>query len=229
MVPTSPEGTTGRILEHLKRSGRSAIPDLARAFALSPESVRAHVRALSAAGLVEATGTRSRGRGRPVRIWSLTRDAERLFPRHEGEILGGLAAHLREAGHEDLLASFLDRFAARRRDVALERLAGLQGSARLEEVARILTQEGYMAEIQPGTDSEPARLRLCHCPVRELVDVTRAPCKAEMGFVTALLGSELGGRALARVEHIPDGGAACAYALGGALDGAAAAPGRRSR
>ena len=229
MEPSRPEGTPSRILERLKRSGRSSIPDLARAFTLSPESVRVHVRALAAAGLVEASGTRSEGRGRPERLWSLTRGAERLFPRREAELLRGLAAHLKQVGREEILSSFLDRFAAERRDTSLGRLEGLEGRERLDEVARILTEEGYMAEIQPGTNGAPARLRLCHCPVRELVDVTRAPCRAEMGFVKALVGGDRKRRALARVEHIPDGGAACAYVVGGAGDGTPVGPRRRSR
>lgn len=207
-------GTPGRILERIKRSGPSSIPDLARAFGLSAESVRAHVRDLVRSGLVEAAGKRVRGRGRPEGIWALTRDAERLFPRREAELLRGLAVHLREAGREDLLTGFLDRFEAGRRDAALRRLVGLEGEARLGEVARILTDEGYMAEIQPGTNGAPACLRLCHCPVRELVDVTRAPCRAEMRYVRALMGDELVELRLRRVEYIPDGGAACAYAVG---------------
>ncbi|HSW29640.1 MAG TPA: winged helix-turn-helix transcriptional regulator [Longimicrobiales bacterium] len=215
MEPNRPSGTPGRILERLKRSGPSGIPELARAFSLSPESVRAHVRTLSEAGLVEASGTRSDGRGRPRHIWSLTRGAERLFPRREGELLRGLAIHLREAGHAEILTSFLDRFSSQRRDAAMGRLEGLRGHERLEEVARILTEEGYMAEIQPGTNGAPARLRLCHCPMRELVEATRAPCKAEVAFVRALVGRHLAGPELTRVEHILEGGTACAYAVGG--------------
>lgn len=215
MEPSKPSGTPGRILERLKRSGACSIPELARAFALSPESVRAHVRALAGAGLMQASGKRSQGRGRPERLWSLTRDAERLFPRREGELLRGLAEHLRERGHQHLLASFLEGFAAERRDAALARLRGLEGSVRMDEVARILTEEGYMADFQPGSDGAPARLRLYHCPVRELVDVTRAPCRAEMGLVRSLLGRDLAGRGLARIEYIPEGGASCAYAVGG--------------
>lgn len=209
MQPTSPEGTPGRILERLKRAGLASIPDLARAFELSPETVREHMRALAGAGWIREAGRRSEGRGRPERLWALTREAERLFPRREAEVLQGLAAYLGEIGQEEILAGFLARFASERRAAAADRLRGLEGRARLDEVARILTDEGYMAEIREGGGAEPPRLRLCHCPLRELVDVTRAPCKAEISFV-----QELVGESLARVEYIPDGGAACAYAVG---------------
>lgn len=208
MDPNHPSGTPGRILERLKRRGASSIPELAREAGLSPESIRAHVRGLVDRDLVQDVGSRSEGRGRPERLYSLTRQAESLFPRRESELLKGLAAYLAEVGEDALLAGFLERFAQERRDAATERLKGLEGRARLEEVARILTEEGYMAEIQDDGNGTPPRLRLCHCPVRELVDVTRAPCRAEIGFVRALVG---GG--LARVEYIPDGDAACSYTV----------------
>lgn len=208
MEPHLPDGTPGRILERLKRRGAASIPDLAREEEMSPESIRAHVRTLTERGLVQDVGARSEGRGRPERLWALTRDAEALFPRRESELLQGLARYLAEKGHEEVLAGFLDRFARERRAAASRRLEGLEGRDRLDEVARILSDEGYMAEVQEGEDGAPPRLRLCHCPVRDLVDVTRAPCKAEIGFVRALVGDSL-----ARVEYIPDGDAACAYVL----------------
>lgn len=208
MDPNHPTGTPWRILERLKRRGATSIPELAREAGLSPESIRAHVRGLVDRDLVQDVGSRGERRGRPERLYTLTRQAEALFPRRESEFLQGLAAYLTEVGEDDLMAGFLERFARERRDAATVRLEGLEGRARLDEVARILTEEGYMAEIRDDGDGASPRLRLCHCPVRELVDVTRAPCKAEIGFVRALVG---GG--LARVEYIPDGDAACSYAV----------------
>ena len=204
-----PEGTAGWILDRMKRQGPASVPDLAREAGLSPESIRAHVRTLGDQGLVEDVGSRGAGRGRPERIYALTRAAESLFPRREGDFLKGLATFLGEAGQEDLLSAYLAEFAGERTAAGLERLQGLEGRRRLDEVARILTEEGYMAEIVDGAGGDPPQLRLCHCPVRQLVEVTRAPCRAEIGFVRALVG----GRELARVEYIPDGGKACTYAL----------------
>jgi predicted ArsR family transcriptional regulator len=89
----------------------------------------------------------------------------------------------------------------------MARVEDLSGEARLQEVARILTEEGFMAEVQ--TDDEGRRvLRLSHCPLRKLVDVTRAPCRAELSFVRELLGERL-----ARVSYIPTGDSACCYTL----------------
>ena len=212
-----------RIVDRLKRRGEASVPELARDFGLSVETVRSQVKALLARGMVRRVGTRrapgpeGARPGRPEQVFGLTDDAQALFPSREAEVLRGLAAFLGEEGQHELLVRYLDRSAKVRRRVALERLDGLEGAARLEEAARILTEEGYMAEVVRGDADERPRLRLCHCPLRELVDVTRAPCRAEIAFVRALVGERL-----ARVEYLPDGDGACTYAVGGSGRGDAA-------
>jgi DeoR family suf operon transcriptional repressor len=212
--PPLPSDTPGRILHRLKRRGTASIPELAEVEGLNPESIRAHVRSLLDEGLLEFRGERVQGRGRPERLYGLARKAESRFPRRESELLQGLARYLREAGHQALLDGFLESFAREREAEARTRLDGLSGRERLREVVQILNEEGYMAELHEGVGGEAPLLRLCHCPVRELVDVTRTPCRVEIGFVRALVGETL-----ARVEYIPDGGHACAYTLAASLEG----------
>lgn len=204
-----PTSTRGEILDAIKRAGSATIPDLADDFGLSPETVRSHVKGLAAAGLVKQAGQRRDGPGRPQDLWRVTPHAETVFPRREGEFLRGLAGYLKERGETHLLERYLDQFAAERTEEGLARLEGLEGRARLERVAKILTEEGYMAEVVEDASDAAPRIRLCHCPVRELVHATALPCKAEIGFVKALVGDEL-----ARVEYMPDGDAACAYSIG---------------
>ena len=86
----------------------------------------------------------------------------------------------------------------------MARLEGLEGAARLEEVARILTELGFMASSEVGRGRP--RLHLCHCPLRELVAVSRIPCRAELGFIRDMLGEPL-----TRLAYIPSGDAACSY------------------
>ncbi|MEX0979825.1 MAG: hypothetical protein WDZ89_01955, partial [Gemmatimonadota bacterium] len=127
-----------------------------------------------------------------------------LFPRREGEVLRALATHLRESGQESLLREFFDGFIGERRAESMARVAHLEGRERLDEVARILTELGFMALVEESPDGP--KLRLCHCPLRELVEVTKIPCRAEIGFVTELLGERL-----TRVSYIPAGDASCSY------------------
>jgi predicted ArsR family transcriptional regulator len=192
-----------QLLEALKGLGPATLRDAAAGLGLSRETVREHVNALAADGLVERAGTRRAGPGRPEVLYRLTARAASLFPRRDGEILAELAAYLLERGGEAELRRFFEQRAGRRLGATRARLAGLRGRRRLEEVARILTEEGYMAAVVDGG------LRLSHCPLRGVIDVTHLPCRAELGMVERLLG-----RKLKRTDYLPDGGASCSYRVG---------------
>ena len=196
-----------RILEHLKRRGSSTIPAIAEDVELNVETIRAHVRALAGDGLVQRAGSRPKGPGRPEIVYALTSRAERLFPNREGEFFHRFATYLNETGQSDLVGGFFDDYVGSRRAEALARLDGLEGEERLREVAVILSEEGFMAEISRDTEGRPL-LKLCNCPILGVVAATRAPCRAELGFVKELLGE-----ALARVSYIPAGDSACCYTL----------------
>jgi predicted ArsR family transcriptional regulator len=195
------------ILGTIKRLGTGTIRHLADELDLNVETVRDHLKSLTALGLVQRAGTVKDRPGRPEIVYTLTAAAESAFPRREGEVLRSLALFLKETGNESLLREFYERFIESRREEALARVEGLTGRARSEEVARILTEFGFMAEITGQGDSPT--LRLCHCPLRDLVHATNIPCRAEVGFIHELLGERT-----ARVSHIGSGDSSCSYLIG---------------
>lgn len=196
------------ILSALKQSGGATVPVLARIVDLNIETVREHLRTLRSQGLVERRGTRSEGPGRPTVVYGLTADADALFPRREAEVLRELALFLEETGRDEVLSEFFDQYIRRTRRETLERVQGLEGRDRLEEAARILSEQGFMAVVEEG-DGVP-ELRLCHCPLRELIEVSKVPCRAEVDFVEALVGEKL-----ARIGYMPAGDATCCYRRAG--------------
>jgi predicted ArsR family transcriptional regulator len=197
------------LVQVLKTRGAAAVPELAGAVGLNVETVRHHVQQLMALGVVERQGTRRAGPGRPEVVYVLAGAADALFPRREGEVLRALARHLKETGQERVLESFFESYIGARRAEAHARVSGLDGEARLQEVARILTELGFMAELEERDGG--GRLRLCHCPMRELVEETTIPCRAELGFIRELLGERL-----ARLSYIPAGDRSCTYQAAGA-------------
>ena len=196
------------ILDALKRHGRATTPELSAELRLNIETVRDHLRALAGHGLVARVGKTGGRRGRPEIVYGLLPAAEALFPRQEGVVLQGLAEFLRETGNESVIRDYFDRVIGARRAEALARVEHLAGRARLDEVARIMTELGFMATVDEGAGVP--RLRLCHCPIRDLVHATRVPCRAEIGFVSELLGESL-----ARERYIPAGDESCTYSAEG--------------
>lgn len=214
-MPAAPLALAGapsrrRLLELLKRRGPSSAAELARALRLTVATVREHLEALGSLGLVRRAGSRRAGRGRPTVLWSLAAGADPLFPETQGPVLAELVRMLVAEGAEPRIERFLRERLAARRGVVAARLEGLEGAARLREVAKVLSEDGFLAEIEPRRKGHAPVLRLCHCPVRDLVDATRIPCRLELGYVADLLGADLD-----RLSYIPDGDAACRYAVGG--------------
>ena len=209
MITTRIGESQGRILEHLKRHGSGTIPEMADSLGLSVETVRTHLKSLGSEGLVKRLGRRPSGPGRPEILYGLTDASQALFPNQEGRLLRDLAAFLEATGQTALVRKFFDEQVERRHAAVQERLEGLGGDDRIEEVARVLSEEGFMADVV--TDEAGRKLlRLCHCPMRRLVDVTQAPCRSELRFVREMLGKRL-----ARVSYIPSGDGSCSYAVHG--------------
>lgn len=199
--------TQRRVLELLKRRGEQSVGELAGALELAAETVRGHMNALAGRGLAVRSGRRKVGPGRPEVLYRLTPEAEGLFPVEEPGLLRDLTRYLIDGGHEPVLEAFFRDRVATRREAADDRLEGLRGRERLVEVAAILSEEGFMAEVVEEEGSEP-RLRLCHCPLKEMVAVSRLPCMAEEAWIRELLGEEL-----ARRSWMPEGDRTCTYEL----------------
>jgi predicted ArsR family transcriptional regulator len=199
-------GDTQRgLLLILKRRGPATQAEVGQELDFAPATLREHLQALNARGLVERRGTRRGKRGRPEVVYALTSSAEALFPRREAETLRALATYLIDHGQFQLVDEFFSARVAARRPAALARVRGLRGADRFTEVARILSEQGFMAQVTTAR-AEPT-LRLCHCPISALVEVTHAPCRYEQELIGDLLG-----RPLHRTEYLPDGQGSCSYA-----------------
>ena len=209
MIFTRIGESQGRILEHLKRHSPGTIPEMAASLGLGVETIRTHLRSLAGEGLVQRRGRRRSGPGRPEILYGLTAAAQALFPNQEGRLLKELAVFLDTRGQAALVRRFFDERVQERRAAVQKRLERRRGDDRIEEVARLLSEEGFMADVV-ADDAGRKLLRLCHCPMRDLVDVTKAPCRSELRFVREMLGKRL-----VRVSHIPSGGGSCSYAVHG--------------
>lgn|SRR5512143_4162926 len=198
-------GETQRaILLLLKRLGPATQAEVGREVPFAPATLREHLRTLTAHGFVQRQGNRRGKRGRPEVVYALTRRGDALFPHGEAAVLRDLVVQLAEDGHLQLLERFFARRIAAQRPAALARVRGLDGAARFSEVAQILAEDGFMAQVE-GSPTGPT-LRICHCPIRDLVDVTQAPCRYEQALIAELLGHPL-----ERIEYLPEGRVSCLY------------------
>lgn len=197
--------TQRNLLLALKQHGPSTVTALSAELGLAATTLRGHLQTLAGQGLIARRGQKYGKRGRPDVVFALGPEGERLFPRHESRVLSELIHHLRHQERAQVLDEFFAARAAARRERLLPRIEGLTGVDRLREVARILSEEGFMARVDIADGH--ATLHLCHCPIQGVVAETRAPCRYEEALISELLG----GSALTRTDYMPDGGVACSY------------------
>ncbi len=92
--------TRGRIVEELRIRKCASAVDLAQVFGLSPNAIRQQLVVLERDGLVVEKSVR-RGRTKPTYEFSLTPDAEKLFPQHYDKMLGAVLREIKtQYGHE---------------------------------------------------------------------------------------------------------------------------------
>jgi DeoR family suf operon transcriptional repressor len=196
-------GLRGAILVELKRARLTTAKDLAAKLSVSLNAVRHHLKELETEGLV-AYERRHRGVGAPAFVYRLTPAAEALFPRRYESTLNELLDHVVEREGRAGAVSVLEaRYGTLTRRLQGE-LAGVGPAGRIAAVARLLTEEGYMAEASATTSS--GILVEHNCAIQAVAERFPEICAAEARFLAAVLGAEVD-----RQEHILSGCSACEY------------------
>ena len=207
-MPAGHKGQRGAVLTQLKRAQPLTARELVARLGVSLNAVRHHLKELEAEGLV-AHRRQHRGVGAPVFTYRLTAAGEALFPRRYGEALSAmLAAVVDRDGREaavSLLESYFGLLAGRMR----AELQGLPEPERASVLARLLSDEGYMAEVRvEGGSAEQTEAVLTehNCPIPAVAERFPEICAAEARHLADLLGAEV-----ERTEHILSGCPACEY------------------
>ena len=158
-----PSDNSSRLLYTLKSRGPLATGALARALGITVVGARQHLAKLHAEGLV-AFDDQAGEVGRPKRFWRLTAKGHGRFPDTHGDLTVNLIVGIRsifgEAGLDRLIeARQASSVTGYRR--ALEPCSGLED--RVRTVARLRTEEGYMAEFGAAPDGSFLLIKN-HCP-----------------------------------------------------------------
>jgi predicted ArsR family transcriptional regulator len=199
---------TRRAIVHLlKQEGGLDAQTLAARLQLSAMAVRQHLYALQDERLVTYYEV-PRPVGRPAKLWQLTPAADRLFPEGYAELTLSLLTSVTEAfgaaGLERLLeVRTRQQIAAYSQQMADE--STLQ--RRVEALAAMRTDEGYMAEVQAQADGSFLLVEK-HCPICAAAVACTGLCGKELEVFREVLGQDV---MVERTEHMVVGARRCAY------------------
>src|SRR6202047_3695924 len=198
---------SNRILYALKSRGPLATGTLAPTLGITEVGVRQHLAKLHGEGLV-AFDDQAGEVGRPKRMWRLTPKGHSRFPDTHGDLTVSLIKGIRsvfgEAGLDRLIeARQKSAVAAYRR--ALEPCSGLED--RIRTVARLRSEEGYMAEFEAEPDGSFLLVEN-HCPICAAAKTCQGFCRSELELFRAAFGA---GTSVMRQEHLLSDGRRCVY------------------
>lgn len=199
--------TRRAIVHRLKQEGPLDAQTLASHLRVSAMAVRQHLYALQAEQLV--TYVEVPGRlGRPAKRWQLTPAADRLFPEGYAELTLGLLTAMTEVFGNGGLEQLLSQRAQQQMEAYQQQMAGLDSlPERLDALAAIRTDEGYMAEVQAQADGSFLLLEK-HCPICAAAMACTGLCGKELEVFQAVLGEDV---RIERTEHIVTGARRCVY------------------
>jgi predicted ArsR family transcriptional regulator len=199
-----------RIIDRLKTRGPQSVKILSKQLAMTTMGVRQHLADLETRGLVLQTQEERQTRGRPVHLWKLSKSGHNRFPDSHAQTALELIDVIRSSLGEESLNQLID---SRSEKVEASYRAQLDAAApelqqRIERLAQLRSEEGYMAEVRLLPDGW--MLIENHCPICSAVTSCQQFCKSELEIFQRLFENEA---TVARTDHLLKGARRCAYKI----------------
>jgi DeoR family suf operon transcriptional repressor len=198
--------TKRALLNNLKKRGDLSADDLAASLDMTVSGVRQQLSGLQRDGLVAFDEVRS-GPGRPRYVYRLTSAADGLYPRAYAEITNELLEYVEDADPE-LLEAIFDKRRGRRIERAQTRMANKAFPQQVQELAKILDEDGYLAdytELDDGTWLVTEH----NCAIFGVAMRYGQACSSEIEFIRAVLIKA----DVERVSHMVAGEHHCSYRI----------------
>ncbi|HEV3196076.1 MAG TPA: helix-turn-helix domain-containing protein [Candidatus Cybelea sp.] len=137
--------TRGKIVSELRRHGQASAADLARTFGLSPNAVRQQLMVLERDGLVAERSVR-RGPTKPTYEFSLTPEADKLFPQGYDKMLTAVLRELRDQFGEAAVGRIFDGLSRRAIERARLEVTADDPEQKVAQLTEMLRKTGVVAE-----------------------------------------------------------------------------------
>lgn len=197
------------ILHQLKTRGPQSVKILAKQLEMTTMGIRQHLSELETLGLIEPTAQEKQTRGRPVKLWRLSMLGNEHFPQRHADLAVDLITVLEESLGADQLEQVIiaraDKF-EQSYQMELEKHRKLD--AKIQAIARLRSEEGFMAEVRLLPDGW--LLIENHCPISSAAKHCQYFCSSELQMFQHLLE---GHATIERIDHILGGARRCAYKI----------------
>lgn len=182
--------TRKEILHILKTNGAMAVSDLAKRLGITEMAVRRHLNTLERDGLIESSLLRQ-AMGRPTSLYTLTAEADTLFPKNYHmltlDLLGELVS---DEGSEKIDQLFKKR-EERLREKYANRMENKSLKERVSELVQIQNEAGYMVQSEPVAEAGKYVFVEYNCPIAQVAKQYNQACNCELSLFRKLLDADV--------------------------------------
>ncbi|QDS38254.1 helix-turn-helix transcriptional regulator [Brevibacillus brevis] len=185
------EGTSTRdqILHMLKVKGSLPVSDMAVELGITEMAVRRHLNTLERDNLIKSTLVRQ-AMGRPTNVYSLSQEADELFPRNYSHLTLDFLQDIKEI---DGLSKIEMLF--RRRENRLEETyrSHMQGDLenRVAKLAELQNDKGYMVEWKKDENGDGYQIQEFNCPISQVAREFNQACSCELSLFRRVLNANV--------------------------------------
>ena len=195
-----------QILYLLKKSETGlTIDDLCKSLHVTPMAVHRPLAALMDQGLVLSELLRQAKRGRPLRVYKLSDNAEEYFPKNYGRLLMEFLEDLGAREGSGRIRKFFEGRFRRSANSNRDKMKGKDLAGRVASLCQILNQSDYMVESEQIGNNRFV-IRLLNCPISKVAREYPQACSCEKQYLSDLLQAKV-----ERDHHIINGQTYCSY------------------
>jgi len=196
-----------KILEQLKLDGPMTADELSEALGISSMGIRQHLKALEHDELI-AHERVQRGMGRPSFVYSLTKIGDEIFPRAYAQMTNSLLDALIDLEGEEGIDRLFAKRTEKLRAEYEKRMEGMSLEEAVDELAKIRTEEGYMAD-WVALDDGSYVLMEHNCSICKIAEQCSQACTFELKLFQKVLKNAR----VSREEHMIKGDRMCSYVI----------------
>jgi predicted ArsR family transcriptional regulator len=202
--------TRGKIVSELRRRGSASAADLARSFGLSPNAVRQQLVVLERDGLVAERPVR-RGPTKPTYEFSLTSDADKLFPQGYDKMLTAVLRELRSQFGTPAVEQIFNGLSKRAIERARRTITAEDPEQKVAQLTEMLRKGGVVAEYSL-IDGGFALHEHC-CPYSDAAKENPEVCQVIHHVIDETIGEHV------QTESLAHGGKECRFEMRPAVAG----------
>ena len=181
--------TRRQILDSIKLSGPMSVDQLGEILEVMPVTVRAHVNVLERDRLLRGSEHRTGRAGRPSILYSLTDEAQDLFPKDYAGLASNILDNVRKLHGDRCVTQVIERIGEEMAQANADKFRARDMASKVEQASRVMNQNGSLATWEKQGDKY--NLTAHNCPYLHVAEHSPGICGMETAFLRKALSAEV--------------------------------------